>query len=255
MSTQYDLHDIQPACENIEHDLVCHECEVEPSDCNYFMQGNKLEDFIRLSSLHAATCGSQLKLVERVSNFGCYLKQVWRCSVCNAGLELENCDMVRSEAVADGAAYSRKQPDFNLRIVKGAALVGINTTKLQEFLEGQMGIQTPTERNLRTQITKVRDSIKRTFEIRKVENRIEHNEAIRANESYRGDLEWEMNGQKHSTSVGDISHDGAGCTRSYNHRHKGRQSAFVVNSMNTGKPLALVVSQVSLVGLVLYKDY
>jgi hypothetical protein len=125
------------------------------------MQGNKLEDFICLSSSHAATCGSQLKLVERVTNFGCYLKH-WRCSVCNTRLELENCDMVRSESVADGAAYSRKQPDFNLRIVKGAALVGINTTKLQEFLEGLMGIQTPTEMNLRTQITKtkVRDSIK-----------------------------------------------------------------------------------------------
>jgi hypothetical protein len=60
------------------------------------------------------------------------------CSVFNAGLELENCDMVRSEAVADGAAYSRKQPNFNLRIVKGAALVGLNTTKLQEIRNAPM---------------------------------------------------------------------------------------------------------------------
>ena len=98
----------------------------------------------------------------------------------------------------------------------------------------------------------MKDSIKRTYEIRKIENRIEHNAAVRAQKDYRGDLEWEMNGKKHSTSAGDISHDGAGCTRSYNHRHKGRQSAFVVNSITTGKPLALVVSQVCWTDLVMY---
>ena len=37
----------------------------------------------------------------------------------------------------------------------------------------------------------------------------------------------------------------AGTTRSYNHRHKGRQSAFVVDNRHTGKPLASVVSNVS----------
>ena len=49
---------------------------------------------------------------------------------------------------------------------------------------------------------------------------------------------------EHSTCAGPVSHDGAGCTRVYNNRHRGRQSAFVVNSKVTGKPLALVVSQV-----------
>ena len=69
--------------------------------------------------------------------------------------------------------------------------------------------------------------------------------AARASNNYEGDLEWGKDGVCHLTSCGDISMDGAGCTHVYNHRHREKQSAFIVNSITTGKALALVVSQVS----------
>ena len=78
-----------------------------------------------------------------------------------------NCDMIRSSEVADGAMYSRSQPDFNLRIVKGTQLTGINRTKLLEFMQGEMGIKIATDTNLRRQITKVRKYIASTYEGRK----------------------------------------------------------------------------------------
>ena len=52
----------------------------------------------------------------------------------------------------------------------------------------------------------------------------EINEALKMLEQEQKD------GVEHSTSVGPTCHDGAGCTRVYNNRHRGRQSAFVVNS-------------------------
>jgi hypothetical protein len=137
------------------------------------------------------------------------------------------------------------QPDFNLRIVAGAALSGINVTKLRELLQGTMGVKLPTVKNIRTQMTKVRSAIGTVFEGRKIENRKEHVAAVREMDGYKGDVTWEDDGNQHSTCAGPVSHDGGGCTRVYNNRHRGRQSAFVVNSRVTTKPLALVVSQVS----------
>ena len=221
--------------------------DIGGTDNNCIMKISKLEDFIRLSTSHAAQCGKQLVLIERKMNCGTYMEQRWKCPCCGKELSLENCNMVRSETVAQGAAYSRSQPDFNLRLVAGAELTGINLQKLQEFMSGFFGIQLPTSTNLRIQQTKARESIKQTYHVRKEENVEEHVAAVRAAEKYRGDLVWEdENGVEHHTSTGDISFDGAGCTRSFNNRHRGKQTAFVVNSMTTKKPLALVVSQASI---------
>jgi hypothetical protein len=152
---------------------------------------------------------------------------------------MNSCNKVKSSHVALGAKYSRKQPELNLRILAGGALVGINTQKLKELFEGHLGVKIASARNLRRQKTK------ETYNECKVQNRIEHVKAARASNNYEGDLVWEKDGVCHLTSCGDISMDGAGCTHVYNHRHRGKQSAFIVNSKTTGKPLALVVSQVS----------
>ena len=221
------------------------EIELDPDDANYFMQGSKLDEFIRLSTAHSAVCGRQLMLIDRDTSCGCLLKQTWKCPSCNEEIVFQNCDMVRSTAIAEGTTRSRAQPDFNLRIVKGAALTGINLTKLEELLRGEMGIKIPHYRNLRRNTTKVRNAIDATFEKRKVENRREHVAAVRAQDGYKGDVKWEKDGKQYSTSAGPVSHDGAGATRGYNNRHRGRQGAFVVNSRVTDKPLALCVSQVS----------
>ena len=173
------------------------------------------------------------------------LNLVWKCPCCTETLILRNCNKVKTSQVAIGAKYSRKQPELNLRILAGGALVGINTQKMKEFFEGHLGVKIASERNMRRQKTKIGNAIKHTYEERKIENRIEHVRATRESNHYEGDLEWEKDGVCHLTSCGDISMDGAGCTRVYNHRHRGKQSAFIVNSIKTGKPLALVVSQVS----------
>ena len=65
-----------------------------------------------------------------------------------------------------------------------------------------------------------------------------------ADNNYCGNIIWEKDGRQQSSCCSEICSDGAGCTRSYNHRHRGKQSAFVVNSRISGKPLALVVSRV-----------
>ena len=220
--------------------------DIDDYDGNCLMKASLMEDFIRLSTAHSALCCRQLVLKERKFIGGTGIRWVWKCPVCEEEITHNNCEMIRSKEVAQGAAYSRMQPDFNLRMVKGASLTGINTTKLQEFVEGEMGIRIASDANLRKQLTKVRAGVNTTYEERKIENRKEHVATSRASENYRGDIEWkdQTNGELHSTCCGDLSIDGAGCTRSYNHRHKGRQSAFVVNSKVTGKPLTLVVSQV-----------
>lgn len=219
-------------------------CEVESIDANYIIDGTKLEEFIRQSTAHSAVCGNQLLLVDRCTNQGCYLKETWMCPCCGKKLFLENCDIVKTEAVAQGARYSRGQADFNIRMLKAAILTGINLTQLVEFLEGHMGVKISNYRNLRKQGTKVRESIKSVFEKRKIENKREHVEATRAKNSDNV-IVWEKDGKVHRTCTGDISHDGAGCTRVYNHKHRGKQTAFIVNSMDIKKPLELVVSQVS----------
>jgi hypothetical protein len=230
-----------PSFENNDFD----EIELDPDDNNYFLQRSKLEDFVRQSTSHASKCGQQLMLIERNTHQGCFLQQTWICPRCNEELLFENCDSVRSRSIAQGAAFSRMQPDFNLRIVAGAALSGINVTKLRELLQGTMGVKLPTVKNIRTQMTKVRSAIGTVFEGRKIENRKEHVAAVREMDGYKGDVTWEDDGNQHSMCAGPVSHDGGGCTRVYNNRHRGRQSAFVVNSRITTKPLALVVSQVS----------
>ena len=193
------------------------EVDVDMS-CNYIMQGSKLIEFIRLSTSHAAKCGGRLRLVKSDNSQGCYLKQTWKCPCCLENLFLENCDMVKTTSVAQGAKYSAPQADFNIRLLKGLHLVGINNTKMGEFLQGEMGIKIANRRNRMTQLTKVRSTIGAVFDDRKMENRREHveAEAVRKMENYQGDVEFEdVHGNKHSICAGPICHDGAGYTRAY----------------------------------------
>jgi hypothetical protein len=114
-----------------------------------------------------------------------------------------------------------------------------------EGLFTSMGIYIGRDRSLRLQVTKVWSPIKCTYEERLIENKKEHVALTWAKVGYRGDVIWSKDGEVYSTCCGDICINGAGCTRSYNHCHKGKQTAFVVSSRTTGKSLALVVSNVS----------
>ena len=209
------------------------------------MSLSKIEDFIRVSTEHAAKCGKQLVLVDRSTNIGSYVRQTWKCPCCGEELRLANCDMVRSNTVAEGDAYSRKQPDLNMRIINGAALSGINLTKVQELMSLFLGIKIANDRNMRRMNTKVRSGIKETYNQRKDYNRKEHCAAARALHDYTGDVIWNVDGEQRLISCGSASMDGGGPTRFYGNKPRGRQSAFVCNSLVTKKPLGVIVSQVS----------
>ena len=135
---------------------------------------------------------------------------------------------------------------FNLCLVKGIQLTGINTTKLMEFMRAKMGIKIAADHNIRNRITKVQKSVRATYKERVLENRQEHVKVVRESSDYCGDVLWESNGKQNLTGAGGLCIDGAGCTRIYNNRHRRCQSAAVANSTVTKKSLALVVSQVRL---------
>jgi hypothetical protein len=220
--------------------------EVDDYDGICFMSVKRMDSFICEIASHAVQCGMAPVLVERKTHYrGTMLYERWRCPCCGKDLKFTNQELVKTDQVAEGATHSRQQPSINVAIAKGAT--GINMAKLAEFLEGHLGIRIATENNLRKMLTKVNSAIDHTFLKRCAENRKEHVAMTRADPDYIGDLIWEKDGVKHSTCQGEICIDGAGCTRSYNHRHRGRQTAFIVNSRKTGKPLALVVSSVSIV--------
>jgi len=85
------------------------------------------------------------------------IEHVWKCPSCTMELSLTNCCLIKSSDVAQGKGYSRTQPDFNLRSVKGIQLTSMNMTKIMEFMHGEMGIKIAHVNNLRGQITKVRN--------------------------------------------------------------------------------------------------
>ena len=214
-------------------------------DGNCFMSVSNMEDFIRESTAHAALCAKQLVLVDHDLSIGAFMRQKWQCPCCGDMIVFDNCDFVKSEVCARGRKYSRSQPDLNIRLATGATLSGVNLTKLQELIFGHMAIKIAADKNICIAQTKVRAGVRIVFEQRKVENRTEHSTVTRAAPGYSGDIEFEMDGEKCSASSGDCAVDGAGATRHYNNKGRGRQSALIVNSRATSKPLALVVCNVS----------
>jgi hypothetical protein len=221
--------------------------EVEDYDGICFMTVKIMDAFICRGTSHAAKCASPLVSMQRKAHFcGSMLREIWKFQCCGKELVFDNQHMVRSDVVAEGAHFSRLQPKINLDIVKGAKLEGIPHEQMLGLFRC-MGIYVGKSSNMLKQATKVEAAIKHTFEERLIENQKEHVTMTHADKNYRGDVVWEKDRTIHSTcsSSSDVCNDGAGCTRSYNHRHQGKQSAFIVNSIMTGKPLALVVSKVS----------
>jgi hypothetical protein len=100
------------------------------------------------------------------------------------------------------------------------------------------GIYVGKYSNVLKQAPKVKAAVKHTFEERLIENQKKHMAMNPADKNYCEDIVWEKEGTLHSTCSSDIRIDGAGCTHFYNHRHQEKQSAFIFNSIMTGKPLA-----------------
>jgi len=135
--------------------VKCGNDNIKSYDGICFMVVDRMEDFVRKSTGHAALCGMPLVLSKRKTHYrGTMLSEVWQCPSCGAELVLDNQGTVKSNDVAQGATHSRYQPRINLELVKGAKLEGINMAQL-EGLFTSMGIYIGSDRNLRLQASKV----------------------------------------------------------------------------------------------------
>ena len=99
--------------------------DISDYDGNCLMKIPKLDEFIRRATAHSSTCGKQLVLSKREAQTkGTLLRETWKCPCCEEELMFENCDFVKSTAVAQGASHSRRQPEFNLQILEGPSSSG-----------------------------------------------------------------------------------------------------------------------------------
>ncbi|KAL3802218.1 hypothetical protein HJC23_001762 [Cyclotella cryptica] len=190
-------------------------CDIRPYDGYIFMNAQMMEDFINMATCHAATCGHPLKLTMRDISQGAAVKEIWN-----------------------------QKPEINVKIAT-LFCVGVGMKKTVDALENKLSIKIADYRNIRHTNSKVRQAINTVYKSRMIENRKEHVAKTRQRMNYAGDIVWEKDGEVHSTSNGVISADGAGCTRAFNHRIKGRQSVLIVNSHETKKPIGMVHSQIS----------
>ena len=142
------------------------------------MKVSNMEDFLFLSTDHSGQRVKKLVLIKRDTRRGALMKQIWMCPTCAAELVFEICDMVRSIEAAQGNKKSMPQLDFNLPVIAGAVLTGINTQQVQKYMTGQLGVNMSTDRNVRVQQTKVRKAIKSEYGERKIKNRQKHVAAV-----------------------------------------------------------------------------
>ena len=168
--------------------------DIGTNDGNFLLSLSRMENFIRLSTAHAANCGKQLVHIKRDTLYGAMIQHVWKCPCCLTELSMHICSMIKSSDITQVRALSCEKPGFNLRMAKGIQLTGINTTKLIKFMHGEMGIKISHANNLQNQITKVRKSIHSTYADRLAENRKEHVNAVCQSAGYCGNVHWESNG-------------------------------------------------------------
>jgi hypothetical protein len=110
-----------------------------------------MDEFIKLVSSHSAKCGHEVTLIHRCTNYGAYVREVWKCSVCHEELELTNSEKVKTEVVEQERRYSKIQADINLRI-SGAFTAGVNMTKTINFISKVLGIKMSNKKNLHIRI-------------------------------------------------------------------------------------------------------
>ena len=108
---------------------------------------------------------------------------------------------VKTPVAEPGRKYSRQQPDINMRIAKSSREHGVGMLdKTIRFLSESLGIKTPDRKNLLHTHGKIQEAIRIVAARRKDENQTGHTAAVRNAEEYQGDIEWEHNGKKYSTS-------------------------------------------------------
>ena len=112
---------------------------------------------------------------------------------------------------------------------------GINTNKVN-YLFSSIGIIAPTKK-LHQNYQKLKPFIMDMSKIKLKKNRIDHYSVIMSKKDYSGDILFEKNNIKYSYSSRSIAIDGAGSTRTCNHRIRGNQNCLVVLSLIKNKKL------------------
>ena len=210
-------------------------------DANGIFDISMLTDFIYATNTHSAHCGVAMDITVFNNSQGAHITEIWQCPRCRHCIQLDSSKMVTTDIVEPGRKFSRKQPSINLRITKASHDHGVGLVdKTVGFLSQSLGIKISSKRNILRTHKKVKVAIKTIAAARQEENMKEHVSLTRSTEGYEGDVEWDHIGEKCSTSKGSGAFDGCGATRSYGNKHKGKQSAFVVTSGVSKKPIALV---------------
>ena len=206
---------------------------------------NELTDFIHELCCHASQCCGTYELEPIDFKSGAGITMKWKCCTCGIVFIHRNCKWIKTDIVEAGRQFSRSQPELNIRLFKAAREVGLNLETLVDFL-AYVGVKVSAYGNVLHQERKVRTAIEDLSEERLKDNLREHNKAARNVPNYRGDIVWiGESGKVHHTAQGPGSLDGAGSTRSYDHKMKGTRSTLVVYSTLTTKPIMVVYDSVS----------
>lgn len=203
-----------------------------------------LTKFIHKVSCHAAQCGSPAHLETVDKRYGASIIEHWKCPKCTELFELRNCNWVKTDVVEPGRKYSMPQPEINLRIIKGGHPLGINLEKVEKFMMGTLGVKIANYRNQQHLDKKIRQTVDKLFQERKEENQRKHVEMTKALPDFEA-VEFEHNGLKSLASPSNVSMDGVGKKRAFNHRITGDESGLVVQSDIAGVPIELEHSMVS----------
>jgi hypothetical protein len=200
------------------------DCQIRLYDGFIFMKCLNMEKLSWLATSHAGICGHELKLVLQDTSQGSGATEKWKCPLCLQELKLNNCNLVRTKVSENKSKFTCLQPEINVKDAKlFSAGVGMRKTIETIQIQTKLSIKIADYRNLQNTNNKVCLAIHSVFKEIRFENRVEHVDGTCKESNYDAGIVWEKDGELHSTCGAVISADGAGCTRAFHHRIKGRQ--------------------------------
>ncbi|EJK74880.1 hypothetical protein THAOC_03416 [Thalassiosira oceanica] len=200
---------------------------------------------IQIGEEHARQCKEGRLYIEADGRMhrGFQVEEIHRCNVCSFRRKVK---YASSAAVSTSKRKRGAAPDhLGERIIHAAHGAGVNSTQVGELLD-QAGVVRLSDTGIQG-ITKRRKAIvKEVAEEQLKQNRIDHNNAVRALHGTTRDVYFtDTWGITHTFTAGPLSSDGAGETRAYQHRITGKQHCTVVFSVLIDKPLAIKHHQIS----------
>ena len=167
----------------------------------------------------------------------------YSCTGCGSKFDFSLCEEVKSPVIGEGRKYSRQQPILNIVVPLALKVSGINPTQAEQFF-GEAALQKPTTRVFKETFQKIMVAVEERSKAILQSNRRALVQAVKTNKDFDAStdiLEWvdTKNGQVHKTVKIMGSLDGAGSTRSYNHRITGTQGAVTAFGCAYGKSLPI----------------